>query len=700
MDRNKENRLYSKIAECSALTKRLPRKAGVIVPSRCLSSVRALVPLIFVGLLAVSSSVLAQKLSPVKLRIAGSEVTLKTSALTDGSETYAPLEVLGTVGALGKVNKKGDTVNVSLPALKKDKEIALARLDGKPMLPLSELAKMLDASVTRPNELGEDGKPLPDKPGDTVYVLARIQAVKFENGTLKIVTSFPVPYKINMVTLTKPFRGYIDCLGAKVDETVKITPLPEAEKRALKLRAGQNTPEIARVVLELTDGNVFKAVEMPLNTSETIAATLIKGAATAPNGTVVKTKPATPSIKPPVKVTDTKVLPSKNPNDSTKPTTKPDKSIVTDTTQTPENTDGTANPETPTVPKTTPVITKPNSKPTTPTKKPAPLISVSKVVVNTDSDELLKIQVSTSGRARSFVRYERDASQLVIDFPNARLALEMGQDLDRKLGHPLLSGLRMETIEDIEPLTRITLEIPRIVGFTANAFDKSFTLELRKPRESGGRLAEKLIVIDPGHGGNSSGATGGGILEKHLCLAIALKLRTALEALGAKVVMTRDKDSSVALYDRPRLANDIGADLFISIHNDSTARPGSASGTSTYYHMGDPSSRALAVCIQQAICGCSGLPNRGALSDGVLYQSGLAVLRASSMPAVLTEVAYINNNRDRAKLTDPAFQKAVADAMMRGIRKYVENTPISEPTKSEGDTATEEEMPPSAEEPK
>ena len=134
----------------------------------------------------------------------------------------------------------------------------------------------------------------------------------------------------------------------------------------------------------------------------------------------------------------------------------------------------------------------------------------------------------------------------------------------------------------------------------------------------------------------------------------------------------------VDLYARPRLANDIRADLFISIHNDSNGRVDSASGTSTYYHMSDSSSRALATCVQQAVSTITGLPSRGALSDGILYQSGLAVLRVSTMPAVLCEVAYINNSRDRRKLLDVDFQQKVALALCRGIRSYVEGSPLRE----------------------
>jgi N-acetylmuramoyl-L-alanine amidase len=154
-----------------------------------------------------------------------------------------------------------------------------------------------------------------------------------------------------------------------------------------------------------------------------------------------------------------------------------------------------------------------------------------------------------------------------------------------------------------------------------------------------------------------------------------MRLRALLEQYGARVVVTRDSDVDVPLYDRPKLAITIGADLFISIHNDSTPHLNSASGTTTYYHAADPSSRALAVCVQDAVRAVTGLPSKGALSDSVLYASGLAVLRNSTMPAVLCEVAYINNSGDRSRLVDPAFQERVAQAMCDGLRSYVEGRP-------------------------
>jgi N-acetylmuramoyl-L-alanine amidase len=225
----------------------------------------------------------------------------------------------------------------------------------------------------------------------------------------------------------------------------------------------------------------------------------------------------------------------------------------------------------------------------------------------------------------------------------------------------------------------VQIDTSRIVGYTLNSQPDRLTLDLRIPRNATGALSDKLVVVDAGHGGAATGAAGHGqngtVYEKTITLAIAMRLRTILEQAGARVVVTRDSDVDIPLYDRPKLANTIGADLFISIHNDSTPHNRPASGTTTYYHSTDPSSRALAVCVQDAVRAVTGLPSKGALSDTVLYASGLAVLRNSTMPAVLCEVAYINNSADRSKLVDPDFQQRVAQAMCDGLKNYVEGRP-------------------------
>jgi N-acetylmuramoyl-L-alanine amidase len=282
----------------------------------------------------------------------------------------------------------------------------------------------------------------------------------------------------------------------------------------------------------------------------------------------------------------------------------------------------------------------------------------------------------------------------VIEMPNSTLNLADMTSAEQNFSDRLVKGMKAEAIGGTAPLTRIGVWMERVLGFSIKAQDGQIMIELRMPRNATGSLADKLIVVDAGHGGAATGASGGGVYEKNITLAIARRLKKQLEAAGARVVMTRDGDIDVGLSTRPELANSIGADLFVSIHNDSAPRPNSASGTSTYYHKGSSDSRALAVCVQRAIVEVSGLPSRGALSDGILYQNGLAVLRGSRMPAVLVEVAYINHNRDRMKLVDPDFQQRVAEAICSGLKTYVEGGNVTGASQSTGESNGETPMSP------
>ncbi len=597
-------------------------------------------------------------LTPVHLRIAGREIRVKTASLADERETYVPLEALEAVGATGQINRRGDAVLVTLTRSQERAELALAQINGQPMIALSDLAQLLDAVVDRPDKLDEDGKPLAGTPGDTVYLLARVTDARLENGVLRVTTSFPVPYRARMLSEMKPPRGLIDCVGAAVGKDFRPAPLPEGERRALRLRAGQFTDEVARIVVELNGGCAL----VP-STSITNAQTTIQAALT---GTGSETKAADARLRRPgaVGATDERAAGEGQP--------EPDPRNQSGSQTVPPS--GSAAQKAPSTPK-------PRGRGAWASRGGKAVrapVAIRALTFAEENETRARLVIETSGKASAYVHYLRGAKQMAVDIPNAILSLAAPTGCDQTFTHPLVSALHAVMAQEAPPMARVTLEMNRVVGFSLNAQNDKLVLELRLPRSATGALAGKLIVVDPGHGGSSTGATGHGagytVYEKNITLAIALKLRTALEACGARVVMTRERDMDVPLYDRPRLANSIGADLFISIHNDSNGQPNSASGTSTYYHMGDPSSRALAVCVQEAVCAVTGLPNRGALSDGILYASGLAVLRTSRMPAVLCEVAYINNAYDRHKLMDPEFQQRVAQAICDGIRAYIEGT--------------------------
>lgn len=225
-------------------------------------------------------------------------------------------------------------------------------------------------------------------------------------------------------------------------------------------------------------------------------------------------------------------------------------------------------------------------------------------------------------------------------------------------------------------MVRLVLELSRSVGVQILSGNAGVTLNLRAPRNTGGKLSEKVIVIDPGHGGAQPGARwreGNKVIEeKTIVLAIGRHVAELLSREGAKVILTRSDDTAIGLYERTTLSNNAQAHFFISIHCDSNPRPNSASGTTVYYHKDDADSRALGQAILNEIVKVSGLPSRGVRSDSMLYQTGLAVLRTSQMPAVLIEVGYLNHSSDRAKLVDPQFQRRIAEAIVRGLKAHVE----------------------------
>src|SRR3990167_511276 len=104
-----------------------------------------------------------------------------------------------------------------------------------------------------------------------------------------------------------------------------------------------------------------------------------------------------------------------------------------------------------------------------------------------------------------------------------------------------------------------------------------------------------LVVIDAGHGGRDPGATGEGAREKDITLALALKLRDELVAQGdVRVALTREDDQFLSLGQRPDIARQLGADLFISIHADSAGEKSAVSGASIYILSGEASSAAAA----------------------------------------------------------------------------------------------------------
>jgi N-acetylmuramoyl-L-alanine amidase len=210
------------------------------------------------------------------------------------------------------------------------------------------------------------------------------------------------------------------------------------------------------------------------------------------------------------------------------------------------------------------------------------------------------------------------------------------------------------------PIQAIVRRTPGALAFRGGQVRRPNDLLARATR---GLLQGKVICVDAGHGGHSTGALGlRGLQEKDACLDIALELAQAFQEAGATVILPRADDTYVSLDERIDFANTRGADLFISIHNNAMPVHNTVSGTETYYDT--PQSLALARAIHPRVAGVVGE------RDGGIRRRGFAVIRRTTMPSVLVEVAYIDNLNDEAKLADPDFRRQVAEAIRDGVLAY------------------------------
>jgi N-acetylmuramoyl-L-alanine amidase len=176
------------------------------------------------------------------------------------------------------------------------------------------------------------------------------------------------------------------------------------------------------------------------------------------------------------------------------------------------------------------------------------------------------------------------------------------------------------------------------------------------------------VAIDAGHGGRDPGAIGPtGLVEKDVVLDIAQRVRDLLVRAGVRVIMTRETDVFVELADRPRMARQQGATVFVSIHANASTRP-SANGSETYYLT--PQSQVLAQMVQEELGRIPGLANRGVKTANFL------VLRESDVPAVLVEVAYVSNVDEEARLRQHAFRQRLAEAVSRGVQRFLAVYPV------------------------
>ena len=179
------------------------------------------------------------------------------------------------------------------------------------------------------------------------------------------------------------------------------------------------------------------------------------------------------------------------------------------------------------------------------------------------------------------------------------------------------------------------------------------------------------VFIDAGHGGTDPGALGYGYRESDLNLQVAKKVESKLKSKGIDVKMSRNSDIFYSLSERAEMANDYGADAFVSIHQNS-AETKSANGIETYYNRKKEEDRPLSNDIQKQVISQTGANNRG------VKNAEFTVLVKSKMISALVECGFITNELEVKKLSDSSYQDKLATGIANGIEEYLKSNVIIE----------------------
>ncbi len=216
-------------------------------------------------------------------------------------------------------------------------------------------------------------------------------------------------------------------------------------------------------------------------------------------------------------------------------------------------------------------------------------------------------------------------------------------------------------------MTLVLRESGKLMGMHPY-YDNNGNLVLRfnNPPDAGGRdLSGVKIVIDPGHGGNDSGALGylSAYPERVINYSIASKLASVLRSRGAEVVMYNTQYTNYSLAQRVQMASEEDPHLFISVHCNSAAYNATAKGTEAYYF--NYWSSGLAQFVSANVSNALGTTNRGQ------KHGYYAVTRSMQYPAILLETGFMSNQTEYHKLVNDSYQSNIATAIANGIGQYI-----------------------------
>jgi len=288
---------------------------------------------------------------------------------------------------------------------------------------------------------------------------------------------------------------------------------------------------------------------------------------------------------------------------------------------------------------------------------------------------LSKVELTETVEKIMIVLNSSERFPFLVEDGKDRLEVEMyGLQADDNLILPDLTGqvrgLRLEpgSPEHPDSIKLIIESDYNMVGFKGRWNGNNLIIDIFKPPvvDAENPLKGKTIIIDPGHGGEDTGAIGpGDIHEKDVVLPMSLYLKEMLEEEGANVIMTRSEDVFVNLYDRPEQIDQYNADFFISVHVNAHAHNAPATeihGLMTLYNYAH--NEELADVMLKTMDELTGLPAFRT------WRRNIAVIRHPHIPGVLVEAGYLMHPEDNWYILQPQGQKELAGAMKEGIKRY------------------------------
>jgi N-acetylmuramoyl-L-alanine amidase len=296
-----------------------------------------------------------------------------------------------------------------------------------------------------------------------------------------------------------------------------------------------------------------------------------------------------------------------------------------------------------------------------------PFTGLSKIDLNETKSEV-KIRFNTRERIPFLIEDENQQLRLIL------FGVRSSDYIVKRGTVSLVQNIEIESpVRERSDVVAVTIKLDQpLAGFDYQWEGTELVISIRKLPEISeiNPLQGRTIVIDPGHGGESSGAVGpGDIHERDVVLEIGKFLQSMLEDRGAKAIMTRTQDVDVNLSERIDSALEHHADLFVSIHANAHAEGADAvnyHGHMTLYNYSY--NQELAEIMLDNLVERMGLPRKR-----VWQRNDLTVLRRPQVPSVLVETAFMMHPEDNWYLLQPEYQREFARAIMDGIIDYFLN---------------------------